>query len=166
MKVQDIMTSDAKTCGLDTNLAAAAMIMWDSDCGTVPVVDSEGKVLGMITDRDICMAAATKHRDAALISVGEVISGKVFACDPEDDIKAALKIMQNEKVRRLPVVDSDGALRGILSVNDIVLHAGKTEDKKTPEITYEDAVITLRAIGETQTPRLSETQQQAQAAGA
>ncbi len=161
MKVQDIMTSNAKTCGLDTNLAAAAMTMWDHDCGTVPVVDIEGKVLGMITDRDICMAAATKHRDVALISVGEVISGKAFTCAPEDDVRAALKMMQDEKVRRLPVVDTDGALRGILSVNDIVIHAGET-----PEITYEDAVITLKAIGESQTPKLSETQPQAQTAAA
>ena len=62
MRVKELMTSDVKTCSLDTNLAAAAKIMWDSDCGAVPVTDERGRVVGVITDRDICIAAATRPR--------------------------------------------------------------------------------------------------------
>lgn len=62
MKVQDIMTPEVQSCGLDTNLSTAAKMMWDSDCGTLPVVSREGKVLGMVTDRDICMSVATKNK--------------------------------------------------------------------------------------------------------
>jgi CBS domain-containing protein len=65
MKVQDIMTQEVQCCGPDTNLAAAAKMMWDSDCGALPVVNIEGHLLGVITDRDICRAAATRNKPAS-----------------------------------------------------------------------------------------------------
>ncbi|MBI4401553.1 MAG: CBS domain-containing protein [Nitrospirae bacterium] len=146
MKVKEIMTSPVQYCGPDTNLAAAAMMMWDSDCGILPVVNHEGKVIGMITDRDICMAAATKHRIASDITVWETISGKVHTCSPDDDMRTVLKTMAVQKVRRLPVVDEDGTLRGILAINDIVLEAEEAKGKKMPDIPYEDVINTLKAI--------------------
>ena len=82
--------------------------MWDYDCGALPVVNEAGHVIGMITDRDIAIAAATKRRPAAEIAVSEVISGNVCSCVRDDDIKSALKTMRHEKVRRLPVVKADG----------------------------------------------------------
>ncbi|MDH5195194.1 MAG: CBS domain-containing protein [Nitrospira sp.] len=82
MKVHDIMTSDAQCCGPDTNLAAAAKMMWDSDCGALPVLNAQGRVMGMITDRDICMAAATKNKPPSEITVWETTSGKAFRCLP------------------------------------------------------------------------------------
>jgi predicted transcriptional regulator len=78
MKVQDVMTYDVQTCSPETNLSAAAMQMWKGDFGAMPVVTS-GNVVGTITDRDICMAAATKHRDPAKIRVGEVMTRQVYA---------------------------------------------------------------------------------------
>lgn len=144
MKVQELMTSNPQTCGPDTNLAAAAMLMWDGDCGTLPVVADGGRIVGMVTDRDICIAAATKHRDASDISVGEVITGKVFSCVPEADVREALKIMQEEKVRRLPVIDERGSLKGILSMNDVVLKAEETG--KDSAISYADVVDTFKSI--------------------
>ncbi len=144
MKVQELMTSNPQTCGPETNLAAAAMLMWDGDCGTLPVLADGGRVIGMITDRDICIAAATKHRDASDISVGEVMTGKVFSCGPEADVRDALKTMQDEKVRRLPVIDADGLLKGILSMNDVILKAEETG--KNSAISNADVVNAFKSI--------------------
>jgi CBS domain-containing protein len=146
MKVQDIITSDVQCCGPDTNLAAAAKMMWDSDCGALPVLNVEGHVMGMITDRDICMAAATKNKPASDITVWETVSGKVYTCQPSDDVHTALDIMTREKVRRLPVVDEDGVLQGIVAMNDFVLLAADAKGAKAPAVSYEDVVRTMKAI--------------------
>ena len=146
MKIQDLMTSDVQCCGPDTNLAAAAKMMWDSDCGALPALNVEGHVMGMITDRDICMAAATKNKPASDITVWETISGKVHTCQPSDDVHTALDIMKREKVRRLPVVDEDGVLQGIVAMNDFVLLAADAKGAKAPAVSYEDVVRTMKAI--------------------
>ncbi len=144
MKVQELMTSDAKVCRPETDLAAAAMLMWDGDFGTLPVVADGGRVVGMITDRDICIAAATKGRAASDIAVGEVITGKVFSCAPETEVRDALKLMQQEKVRRLPVIGAEGALQGVLSINDVVLKAEET--KNNSSVSYADVMKTFKSI--------------------
>jgi CBS domain-containing protein len=143
MKVQEIMTSNPQVCGPETSLATAAMLMWDNDCGILPVVDDNKKVVGMVTDRDICIGAATIRQDIAFVPVSAVITGKVFSCHPDDDIKAALKTMQEGRVRRLPVIDENGALQGLLSLNDVVLSA--RGDKKA-DVTYADVMTTFKAI--------------------
>jgi CBS-domain-containing membrane protein len=148
MKVQDVMNSKVQSCQPTTNLAAAAAVMWDHDCGALPVVDEAGQVLGMITDRDIAIAAATKGRPAGEISVREVISGTVYSCAPDDDIHAALKTMRQSKVRRLPVANAAGQLQGILCMNDIALRAEEVHGKHVPELSYDDAVSTLKAVCE------------------
>ncbi len=146
MKVQDIMTSDVQCCGPDTNLAAAAKMMWDSDCGALPVLNVGGQVMGMITDRDICMAAATKNKPASGITVWETVSGKAHTCHLSDDVHTALDIMKREKIRRIPVVDEDGMLQGIVAMNDFVLLAGEAKEGKAPAVSYEDVVRTMKAI--------------------
>lgn len=146
MKVQDIMTSDVQCCGPDTNLAAAAKMMWDSDCGALPVLNVQGQVLSMITDRDICMATATKNKPASDIIVWETVSGKAYTCHLSDDVRTALDIMKREKVRRLPVVDEEGMLQGIVAMNDLVLLAGEAKGGKSPALSYEDVVRTMKAI--------------------
>jgi signal-transduction protein with cAMP-binding, CBS, and nucleotidyltransferase domain len=104
--------------------------------------------VGLITDRDICMAGVMTGRQLAHIAVEEVTSGKVFTCKPDEDVRAAMKTMQDNKVRRLPVVTADGALEGILSMNDIVLRADEPKDKKAPTISYSDVVETFKSICE------------------
>ena len=146
MKVQDIMTSDVQCCGPDTNLAAAAKMMWDSDCGALPVLNVQGQVMSMITDRDICMAAATKNKPASDITVWETVSGKAYTCHLSDDVHTALDIMKRERVRRLPVVDEDGVLQGIIAMNDFVLLAGEAKGGKAPALSHEDVVRTMKAI--------------------
>jgi CBS domain-containing protein len=124
MKIREIMTSDVKTCRPETNLAEAVNIMWERDCGVLPVVKSDGKVSGMITDRDICIAIATRGQTADRITVRDVTAGKAYTCAPEDDASVALQTMKSQRVRRLAVVDAQGRLKGILSLNDVVTHAG------------------------------------------
>ena len=146
MKVKEVMTSPVQYCNPEDNLSAVAMKMWEGDYGILPVVSQEGQVIGMITDRDICMSVATKHKLASDISVWETISGQVYTCSPEEDVKQALSIMENKQVRRLPVTNLNGSLAGILSMNDIVMHAEDAKGKKETAFSYADVVETLEGI--------------------
>lgn len=148
MKVQDVMTGDVKFCRPEVNLATVAGLMWDNDCGIIPVVDGASKVIGLITDRDVAMALAMNGHFAADIAVSEVMSHEIHTCALHDDIKTALKTMRHEKVRRLPVVNSDGALQGILCLNDVILRAEEAKGKHIPGLSYEDAMSTIKAICE------------------
>ena len=140
MKVKDLMTRDVKTCTPDTALAEAAHLMWDGDCGILPVVD-DGALVGVGTDRDMCIALATQNARASELKVGAVASKKVVTCTPEDDIKAALATMKQARVRRLPVVGFGGTVLGLLSMNDVLLAAGADKPVRS-----EDVVETLQAI--------------------
>ena len=148
MKVQHMMSEDVKVCGFNTNLAEAAALMWEGDCGILPVITQSGEVEGIITDRDIAIALGTRNQFAFEIPVGEVMTGKVYTCTPDDDIHTALKIMRKEKVRRLPVVNVEGKLQGLLSLNDIAIHAEPFDGHKTVKVSYEDVVKTFKAICE------------------
>jgi CBS domain-containing protein len=163
MKVKEIMTENAKACIATNSLAEAAGFMWENDCGSLPVVAEGEKVVGLITDRDICMAAALKNRCLENIAVEEVLSGKIFSCNADDDVLAALKTMQENKVRRLAVVSAEGTLKGMLSMNDIVLNAQQAKGKKVPELSYADVVSAFKAI--CAHPLLVQQQAQHKAAG-
>ena len=158
MKVQDIMTADVKSCSPEANLAAISEIMFTSDYGMLPVVNDRGSVNGLITDRDICIAVGTKGRRASDITVGEVISGEVFACAPDDDVRTALETMQKARVRRLPVIDREGGLLGILSMSDMVRCAEKNNGKKSSALSCEEVVKAYRAICEGSVVRPDEQQ--------
>ena len=145
MKVKDIMTCEAKVCDLNASLAHAAQTMWDTDCGVLPVVKDGKEIVGLITDRDICMAMAMRDCKPADVSAEKVISGAVYSVSPEDDIHKALEIMQEHKVRRLPVVNPEGELEGMLSLNDVVLKAEEAKNKAS-QLTYADVVNTYKAI--------------------
>lgn len=146
MKVKDVMTVNPKACTTTTTLAEAASFMWDYDCGIVPVVTDGGKVVGLITDRDICIAGATGNRRLSNIAVKEIMTGNVYSCAPADDVRKALKTMQEHKVRRLPVVAPDGTLEGIFSINDVTLNAKETRGGKVPGVSFRDVVRTYKAI--------------------
>jgi CBS domain-containing protein len=118
MKVKDIMTRDIGTCRPHDSLAAAAKLMWDRDIGAVPVVDPEGKVIGLITDRDICMAAHFTGEPIALVAVSHAMSKTVVAADPEQSVEAAEQLMAAKQIRRLPVTQGE-KLVGMLSLSDI-----------------------------------------------
>lgn len=147
MKVKEVMTPDAKAIWITESLADAAKEMWENNCGILPIIKDGRKVVGMITDRDICMATATRDRNPSSISVEEIMNATVYAAEPEEDVEHALQTMREHKIRRLPVLNFAGELEGILSMNDIVLKA-KPRDGKKPGIDYADVVETYQAICE------------------
>lgn len=157
MKVREVMTTDPKVCTLTDNLSVAAGLMWENDCGILPVVAEGEKVIGLITDRDICMAATLKNQRLSNIAVEDVISGDVYACKPDDDIRDALKSMQDHKVRRLAVVANDGTLEGLLSMNDVVLKAEEAREKRAPDLSYGDVVNTYKSICQHRLPMQART---------
>lgn len=124
MKVREIMTTDLRTCRAETNLAEAVNLMWEKDCGVLPIVKADGTLTGVVTDRDICIALATRGETAEHVTVGAVTTGKTYTCVTEDDISTALQTMKAQRVRRLPVTDRNGRLKGMLSLNDVVTHPG------------------------------------------
>ena len=119
MQVRELMTSPARTCSARDALDKAAGLLWTHDCGILPVVDKNGRVGATITDRDICMAAYTQGRPLADLRVGDSMSRRLVACKPDDDLKVAAKLMAENRVRRLPVVDEQGRLCGVPSLNDL-----------------------------------------------
>jgi CBS domain-containing protein len=144
MKVRQIMTTDVAACRPDTNLAAVAQLMWDHDCGFVPVIDAAGKVAGVITDRDICIASATRRLLPEQITAAQAMRrAPVQTAQPDDTIDKALATMKQFKVRRLPVIGADATLKGVISMNDIVL-ASQQKEGPAPA----DIVATLTGICE------------------
>lgn len=141
MKVSKIMTKAAGSCGPSDRLPAAAGVMWKHDCGMVPVVDGN-EVVGVITDRDIAIAVASRGVPAGDISVGEVATRKPVTCRPDDKVETALSKMRKQRVRRLPVVDGEGGLEGVISIAD-VLHASKNKKSLRKEV-----LKTIRSVSE------------------
>jgi CBS domain-containing protein len=149
MLVKDLMTADVKTCSEESDLATAARMMWDGDCGIVPVLNREHRVIGVVTDRDICIAAATRSRNPADIRVSDVMSRDITTCAQDNDIRTALALLRNHRVRRLPVVDAHGRLTGIISMSDI---AGQAECRRGAEVPGDEFLQVLKTISAHPTP--------------
>ena len=134
MTVRELQTSNVKTVSPDTDLAVVAKLMWEGDCGAVPVVTDDRKVIGIITDRDICIAAATRSKQPAEIRASEVISTNhgIHAVKPDDDVRIALRAMRKHRVRRLPVLDREQRLTGIVSINDLAINASPSLPDSVP----------------------------------
>jgi len=150
MKVSEVMTRQTASCGLDTSLAEAAEILYEKSCGILPVIGEGGNVVGVITDRDIGLALGIRNLRASEILVRDVILPKdrtfprLYVCTPDDKIHCILPTMRSAKIRRLPVVDRDGTLQGILSIDDLVLYACETAGKEG--ISCKEVVETYKAI--------------------
>lgn len=144
VQVKDLMTREVKSCDPDDSLASAAIRMWDNDCGILPVVDG-GKVVGVITDRDICMSLALHGARPSERAVAEVTSGHLHGCSPEDDVVKALATMGKQRVRRLVVLE-DGRLAGMLSMNDIVAYAGENEALRKPILAAMEQICAHRRL--------------------
>jgi CBS domain-containing protein len=119
MNVRDAMIKSPAHCSPDTNLAAAVEIFWKRNCGVLPIVDSGEKLVGVVTDRDICVALGTRNRLPSEITVKDVTSGKIVACKADDEVRTALAMMAKAKVRRLPVIDAGGKLQGVVLPSEL-----------------------------------------------
>ncbi len=146
-KIGDLMSRDVSSCGADDRLNAASRIFWERDCGCVPVVDGASRVVGIVTDRDVCMAAYFRNRPLTEMRVGEVMSKDVVACRAEDLLPVVVEVMSRRQIRRLPVVDADQRLIGIVSLNDIVRETGHARSGRRA-IPAEEVLQALDAIGE------------------
>lgn len=159
MRVKKVMMCTPYTCRKDTNLGEAAELMWKGNCGFLPMTEPDGKVCGVITDRDICIALGTRDKLAGEVTAGEVSpDGKLFACSPEDEIHVALLTMREGKVRRLPVIDSDGKAVGVLSMDDVLLHAEPSGSGKIVELSTDEVVRLYRAINQRELPQVVKKQ--------
>ncbi|HLK10647.1 MAG TPA: CBS domain-containing protein [Candidatus Binatia bacterium] len=149
MKVEQLMTRTVRTCGPDDSLNTAAQIMWEQDCGCVPVVrrgDGGLEVVGMITDRDVCMAAYIQGGCLRDLRVRSAMSGRVCACGAQEPVDVALKIMQTNRLRRLPVLDAHGQLVGVISLTDIARESRREEGARKREVRVQDVGAALEAI--------------------
>lgn len=120
MRVEECMTRQVFACRAETELDQAARLLWEHDCGCLPVVNERDEVVGMLTDRDLCMGAYTQGKALRELSARDSMSKEVFTCRPSDSLEQAIRVMGDHQVRRLPVVDERGRLAGIVSLNDLV----------------------------------------------
>jgi len=153
MKVSDVMMSTPYRCHAKANLGAATELMWIGNCGFLPVLNEQAKVVGVITDRDICMALGTRGVPSGEVTVGEAMSRSVYFCAPEDDVHVALRTMREGHVRRLPVITKEGALVGVISMDEVLLRAEPFKLGKTPELSRDEVIETFQAINARQLPQ-------------
>ena len=146
MKAKDVMMRTPYACHLETNLGSATELMWKGNCGFLPVLDSTGKIRAVLTDRDICIALGTRNVVAGCITVAEIAHNQLFTCGPEDDVHNVLEIMREGHVRRLPVIDSDSKVVGVVSLHDILLRAEPSRFGKEPELSSDEVVRSYREI--------------------
>ncbi|HEU4730154.1 MAG TPA: CBS domain-containing protein [Kofleriaceae bacterium] len=161
MRVSDLMGHPAITCRVQDNLSVPARLMWDHDCGVVPVVREDGKLVGVITDRDICMAAYTQGHSLGEIDVSTAMAPHPISVRADQEIEEAERVMAEHQVRRIPVVDDDGRPVGVLSLNDLALEGVRPDtriENACVRIAHTlAAVCTHRPGARTPTPRDTET---------
>lgn len=153
MKVERLMTKQPVACGPNDSLARAAQLMWEHDCGSLPVCadDGSGRVVGIITDRDICMSAHFKGRRLAEQRVAHAMTDEsrlrtLFAGDSHADVQ---RVMEQARVRRVPVVDGGGVLVGMVTLADLARQAAREKrHRKKREVGDAVVVAALAAICE------------------
>ena len=131
--IRDAMTSNPRTVETQGTVVEAARLMRDEDAGFAPIVDG-GRLVGAITDRDIAIRVVAEGKDPQSTKVGEIMSSNLVTIDPQQDLDEALRLMAQHQVRRLPVVEEDGRLVGVLAQADVAANAG---DKQTGELVEE-----------------------------
>lgn len=149
MKTRDIMTPSPCCCSPNDSLEAVARTMRDNDCGAVPIV-ADGRIVGIVTDRDLAVRALAEGKGADT-KVGAVITRNPLCCRADDDVHDVERVMADNQVRRVPVVDADGACVGIVSQADLARAA-----KDGQRVTEHEVALVVERISE---PRLRERNQ-------
>jgi CBS domain-containing protein len=148
MRVQDLMTPAPITCSWSDSADVPARIMWEHDCGIVPVLDADGQLAGAVTDRDLCMAAYLQGTPLAQIPVATCMTHGLSSCRPQDDVAKAERLMSEHQVHRLPVVDESGSLVGIISLGDIARQFSRRLQHQGASYLAEELVHTMAAISQ------------------
>jgi CBS domain-containing protein len=131
-RIRELMTENPRTVSSDATVVEAARVMRDDDVGLVPVVDGD-RLVGTVTDRDIAIRVVTEERDPSSTTVREIASTDLVTIDPEQDLGEALRLMAQHQVRRLPVVEEDGRLVGIVAQADVARHGDDTQTGQVVE---------------------------------
>jgi CBS domain-containing protein len=145
--VEEVMVREVQTCTPRDTLERAAQLMWEHDCGALPVVDESHHVVGVVTDRDVCMGAYTRGAPLASIAVDDVMARRPKTCASDDRLSTAESVLRENRIRRVPVVDDEGYLVGILSLSDLARRAAR-DRPAARRVTPEEVVITLAAVCE------------------
>jgi CBS domain-containing protein len=125
MRIKHVMTKDPTCCVPSDSAQRAASIMRDEHAGIVPIIDNEQsrKIVGVVTDRDLCMNVVAEGRDPRTVAVEECMTRTVVTCAPGDSVEKATELMRENQIRRVPVVDEHGQLQGIVALADVVERA-------------------------------------------
>lgn len=148
MNVSELMTRNVKSCSVNDTLQRAAQIMWENDCGIVPILDGDGRMTGVVTDRDICMAAYTQGKPLWQLPVSVAMAQKVHSIRETEALETAEALMRSARVRRVPVLDGDGRVTGMLSLNDLARHSHRSIGQKSNGLSGDSIAKTLAAICE------------------
>ena len=130
--IRKVMTSNPRSLESGSSVVEAARVMRDEDVGIVPVVE-DGKLVGTVTDRDIATRVVAEGRSPDSATVGEIASRNLVTIDPQQDLDEALRLMARHQVRRLPVVEEDGKLVGIVAQKDVAMHASEEQTGEVVE---------------------------------
>jgi len=146
MRVDSIMSKTVATCSPQDSLEQAAMLMWQNDCGCLPVCSADGRIAGIITDRDICMCALLEGTGLRDQQVATAMAPDVLCCSPDDSPATAERKMAEGKVRRLPVVSDNGVPLGVVSLADLAREAARQQNASRHDISCSEVCSTLAAI--------------------
>jgi CBS domain-containing protein len=130
MRVNELMTKHVATIRSGDTASEALRMMWDCDCGSLPVIDDDSKAIAIVTDRDIAMTALFRDLPPSALRVSEAMSKDIQSCAPDDSVASAEQIMRAHQIRRLPVLDGERRLVGVLSMADIVRSAARKGQRK------------------------------------
>lgn len=125
MHAKDIMSQPAVTCPVNSTLDHAARLMWEFDCGIIPVVGDDGRLVGVVTDRDACMAAYTQGRLLSDIPVTVAMARNAIACHLGDSVATLESLMKAHQIHRIPILDDDNRVIGLVSMNDLARLASR-----------------------------------------
>lgn len=150
-QIASVMSESVQSCSAEDDLTRPAQLMWELDCGIVPVVNADGRLEGVVTDRDICMAAYTKGRTLREVRVAEIMSQPVHRCSADDTVARAIGIMAAARVRRLPVVDAEQRVVGIVSLADLVQGGSLLGQREAEQLVFQ----LLSAISQRRVPALA-----------
>lgn len=156
MMIKQIMSQPVTVCRVTDTVNHAAKLMWERDCGVIPVVDESGRAVAMLTDRDVCIAAYTQGKPLSQIDVSSAMSKGLYACSPEDSLTVVEQRMQEHQVRRLPVLDAAGRPVGIVSLNDLARVATKQHPAAHGLSDGVSPISTAKTLAAVCTPRSSE----------
>lgn len=157
MQIKDVMSHPALTCPATGTLDHVARLMWEFDCGIIPLVDDDGRLAGVVTDRDICMAAYTQGRALGAIPVATAMARQVIAAHKDDPVEVAEALMGDNQIRRLPVLDDDGRPVGLLSMNDLARLAARAHKSGVDRELVKTLAAVCRPRGQAASPAQPES---------